>query len=194
MRFLFPVITAAVLSLPLSAKGETAGTAALSAAIEPYAVDYGKAAEYCEHSQLTEPEGIWEFPDDETVVLIKRSPRATGKFDIFVIETPDCRLHPGEKLGELERSADSSKFLLNLFTRRKTGVLTDSRTCMAELKENGDSFIMHPRKLRISLRTMWFLPRFWRSLRVHIDNPASSLPYGLIKRYPRNTPLSPFYL
>lgn len=193
MRLLFPVIMA-VLVLSLSAKGETTGTAAFSKTIEPWAIDLGKATEYCDHAQLTGPEGIWEFPDDETTVLIKRSPRSESKFDIFVVDTPDCRLHPDEKLGELERSAESSKFMMHLFTRRKTGLLTDSRSCMAELKENGDAFIMHPRKLRIAFRTMWFLPRFWRSLRFNIDNPSSTLPYGLIKRYPRNTPLSPFYL
>ena len=161
---------------------------------EVAALDYGLAQEYCDRTELTDPEGIWQFPDDETTVLIRRSPHSQSKFEIFVIETPDCRLNPGDKLGELQRSADLSKFQLNLYTRRKTGILTDSRSCSAELKDNGDAFIMHPRKLKLSLRTMWFLPRFWRSLRINIDDPSSQLPYGMIRLYPRSTPLSPFYL
>ncbi|MDE7437065.1 MAG: hypothetical protein K2M93_01135 [Muribaculaceae bacterium] len=161
---------------------------------EVAALDYGLAQKYCDTSELTGPEGIWQFPDDETTVLLRRHPHSASKFEIFVIESPDCRLNPGEKLGELHSSADSSKFKLNLYTSRKTGILTDSRSCSAELKENGDAFIMHPLKLKISLRTMWFLPRFWRSLRINIENPSASVPYGLIRLYPRYAPLAPFYL
>lgn len=165
-----------------------------SGTTEVAALDYGFAQEYCDRTELIGPEGIWQFPDDETTVLIRRSPRSLSKFEIFVIETTDCRLNPGDKLGELQRSADTSKFKLNLYTHRKTGILTDSHSCSAELKEDGDAFIMQPRKLKISLRTMWFLPRFWRSLRIDIDNPSDRLPYGLIRLYPRATPLAPFYL
>lgn len=165
-----------------------------SGTTEVAAIDFGLAQEYCDCTELTEPEGIWQFPDDETTVLIRRAPHSSSKFEIFVIETPDCRLNPGDKLGELQRSADTSKFKMSLYTNRKTGILTDSHSCSAELKENGDTFIMQPRKLKISLRTMWFLPRFWRSLRIDIDNPASRLPYGLIRLYPRTNPFSPFYL
>ncbi|MDE6338171.1 MAG: hypothetical protein K2K97_00090 [Muribaculaceae bacterium] len=162
--------------------------------LEPAAVDLGHAYEWCDSSELMQPEGIWEFPDDQTTVLIKRMPQSARAFDIFIIDTPDCRLNPGEKLGELHRSVDSNKFKLNLFTRRNMGILTDSRLCSAELKESGDAFILHPRNFKISFRTMWFLPKFWRSLKVSVDNPASKLPYGLTRIYPRTSPLSPFYL
>lgn len=179
------LIFTAISVLPLMSKAEETEIAAL---------DYGYAKDFCDHAELMQPEGIWEFPDDETMVLIRRAPNSTSKFNIFIIETPDCRLQPGEKLGELQRSADSSKFRMTLYTKRKTGILTDSRNCSAELKENGDTFIMHPAKLKFSMRTMWFLPKFWRSLRFSIDNPASSLPYGLIRVYPRTKPQAPFYL
>lgn len=179
------IAIAAITALPLTCKAE---------ATEIAAFDYGLAQDYCDRTALIEPEGIWQFPDDETMVLILRSPHSSSKLDIFVIESPDCRLNPGEKIGELHRSADASKFRMNLYTDRKMGILSDSRSCSAELKENGDAFIMHPRKLDISLRTMWFLPRFWRSVRLRIENPSANLPYGLIRLYPRSNPLSPFYL
>lgn len=188
MRSLRILITTAAISVSLSpglCKSETTEVAA---------IDYGFAHEYCNRTELTEPEGIWQFPDDETTVLIRRAPHSSSIFEIFVIETPDCRLNPGDKLGELQRSADTSKFKMTLYTSRKTGILTDSHSCSAELKENGDVFIMQPRKLKISLRTMWFLPRFWRSLRINVDNPISRIPYGLIRLYPRATSLAPFYL
>lgn len=179
------VLAAGVLLLP---------PAVFAQQLAPEASDIASAYDFCDHAELMKPEGIWKFPDDETVVLIKRSKSYTGRFDIFVVETPDCRLIPGERLGELTRTADASKFKLNLFTRRNTGVLTDSKSCSAELKESGDAFIMNPRKLKISFRTLWFLPKFWRSLRISVDDPASKLPYGMIRLYPRTEPTEPFYL
>lgn len=156
--------------------------------------DMGRAIDYCTETALVNPEGIWEFADDETIVLIKRSDPRLHRFDIIVVDTPDCRLNPGEKIGSLERTANSDKFRLSLYTSRKTGLLSDLRSCAAELRENGDSFIFHPRKIKISIRYPGFLPKFWRSLRVTLDNPAATLPYGLIRRYPRSVPSYPIFL
>ena len=74
------------------------------------------------------------------------------------------------------------------------GALSDSRTCMAEYIEKDDAILTHPVKLKISVRTMWFLPKFWRSLKIAVDNPAAALPHGLVRIYPRKEPSKPVYL
>lgn len=149
---------------------------------------------YCDRNELVEPEGIWEFPEDETRVLVIRDPGKAGAFDIIILTTPDCRLEPGERIGYLRQSADSRKFRLTLFVRRNFGILSDPRSCLAEFRETDNSMFIHPRKLKISFRTLWFLPRFWRSLKIRIDDPAADIPHGLTRIYPLDTPKRPVYL
>ncbi len=156
--------------------------------------DMGAALQYCRESELEGPEGIWEFTDDETSVLIKKDPLGGKGYEIIVITTPDCRLHPGDIIGHIIPSAKKGKYKLNLNTSRKMGILTDTHQCMAEYIEKDDAIIVHPMKLKISMRTMWFLPKFWRSLRISFDNPAAELPHGLTRIYPRKEPIKPIYL
>lgn len=156
--------------------------------------DMESAIRYCREAETEGPEGIWEFVEDETQVLIKKEKLGGNGYDIVVISTPDCRLKPGECIGHIERSAKKGKYRMKLYTSRDMGAFTDSRLCMAEYIEQEDAIIVHPMKLRVSVRTMWFLPRFWRSLRISFDNPAADLPKGLLKIYPRTMPLKPIYL
>lgn len=149
---------------------------------------------YCDRNELEEPEGIWEFPEDETRVLVIRDPGKAGTFDIIILSTPDCRLEPGERIGSLRQSADNRKFHLSLFARRNFGILSDLHSCLAELKEKDNSLFIHPRKIKISFRSLWFLPRFWRSLRIRIEDPAADIPHGLVRVYPIEPPKKTVYL
>ncbi len=152
------------------------------------------AEQYCESSPLTRVEGIWEFPEDETFVLIRKKDGEKRKYELILISSPDCRLHPGECIGYLNPTADSDKFKLTLYINRKYGLLSDTRSCSAEYRPKEEAIIIHPRQLKISLRTPWFLPKFWRSLRVKIDDPATNLPKGLRKVFPTTIPENPIYL
>lgn len=166
----------------------------ISAQYDPDICDMQAAMQYCRQTETEGPEGIWEFVEDETQVLIRKE-RHNGKgYDIIVISTPDCRLHPGDVIGSLNPSAKKGKYRMSLHTSRKMGLLADSRQCMAEYIEKEDALIVHPMKLRISMRTMWFLPKFWRSLRISFDNPAAELPHGLTRIFPRTEPRKPVYL
>ncbi len=161
--------------------------------------DVSSALEYCRDSPLERLEGLWEFPEDETKVLIKKS-NIPYEFEIIVVSTPDCRLIPGEKIGSLAGSPDPDKFRLSLYCSRKYGVLTNTRSCLAEFRKNDGALIITPGKLSVSLRgASWLLPRFWRMIRVSYKNPLEKLPVGLIRIFPPNDengakPLTPRYL
>lgn len=161
--------------------------------------DVSAALEYCRDATLDRLEGLWEFPEDETKVLIKKSD-IRYEYDIIVVSTPDCRLIPGEKVGTLAGSPDPDKFRLSLHCSRKYGLLTDTRSCLAEFRKNDGALVITPGKLSVSLRGVsWLLPRFWRMLRLSYKNPLDKLPAGLIRLYPPNEengvrPLNPRYL
>lgn len=156
--------------------------------------DMQSARQYCDQTSLEGPEGIWEFTEDETSVLIRRKAHGARGYDIIVVSTPDCRLKPGDIIGNMERSAKKGTFKMHLYTSAHMGVLSNPRQCAAEYSDGNDSMLIHPQKIRISVRTMWFLPKFWRSLRVSFDNPAGDLPPGLCRVYPRIKPDKPIYL
>lgn len=145
-------------------------------------IDY--ARQWCDSTVLVGPEGIWEFPDDETTVLVSRTIGRKGVYDIYVISTPDCRLHAGDRLGELQSSVDRGKFRLSLFCRHKDKMLTDSRDCLATLSDDGYALLIAKKKYKVSMRNLYILPKFWRMVRISVDNPLDKLPEGMVKVYP----------
>lgn len=155
--------------------------------------DMEDAVRYCDQKALAGIEGIWEFPDDDTVVFIGKDDNKEGRYNIILLESPDCRFEPGEKVGEMESSPDKYKYSLALRIEKSKDVLATTRSCVAILDKDGTSIQMKPLKIKISLRSMWFLPKFWRSLKISVDNPKAGLPVGLVKRYPESRQALPLY-
>ena len=155
--------------------------------------------DYCDSETLMPLEGLWEFPEDETQVFIRRADSKGYRYDIFVIASPDCRLQSGERLGAIEASTDASKFKISLFCNRTGDILTDMRNCLGIFNNRQGTLSIQPRKYGISLRSISFLPRFWRMVRVRRSDPLDKLPRGLIRLYPSydgngSSPLRPRYL
>lgn len=146
--------------------------------------DLAEAVDYCRRTPLLPAEGVWEFPDDETTVWIKRDRSSARHYDVIVLRTPDCRLNAGQKIGRLEETAMPRVYKMSLYGRRVGGIMTDSRQCVAKLKDDDGSMTIDPGKLKISLRNLWFLPRFWRMLRIVYNNPQDNVSPGLIRLYP----------
>ena len=147
--------------------------------------DMGKALEFCRNSPLDRIEGIWEFPEDNTVVLIRLADERKRVYDLIVVTTPDCRLKPGEKIGVMTASIDPDKFHLSLYTSRKDGLLSDPSNCLAVFNEADGSLRVEKRKYKFSLRSSRYLPKFWRMLAMFSsENPAVKLPEGLIRLFP----------
>lgn len=155
--------------------------------------DIRSAERYCDECALAGVEGIWEFPDDETMVFVRRNADKKGHYNIILLESPDCRFEPGEIVGSMESTSDRSKYSMSLRIEKSKDIMSTTRSCVAILDRNGTSIQMKPLKLKVSFRTMWFLPKFWRSIKVSVDNPKSELPIGLVKIYPDNSQELPLY-
>lgn len=162
-----------------------------------------EAEKLCDNLPLSDIEGIWEFPSEETSMLIKRSDdRLKGVFDIILIESTDCRLFSGMKLGEIMASADPYKFKLHLSSKIKKGVLKAPMDCLATLSKTGKSITIEEPGIKISFSPSIIFPSLWNffrlGARMRFNNPASKIPQGWIKTYPSpdsspNYPYSPIY-
>lgn len=170
------------------------GVSGLSAASGQKVCDMAAAREWCDGAMLRRVEGIWEFPDDETRVLVRRQNGTSNRYEVIVVETADTRLEPGENIGYLQASPVATKFAMELFRNRKLGVLSDPGKCLAELNESEDALLVTGRKLKFSLASRWFLPSFWRAIRISSKNPLDQLPYGMIRIYPTPRKHQPDYL
>lgn len=146
--------------------------------------DYTSAKNYCDNKTIDDLEGIWEFPDDETDVMICRSQWEKHSYDIIVLSSPDCRLGADSVIGHASRSADANKFKVSLYTRISSDAFSMPGDCLGELSADGNSLMFHPKKIKFSLRSISILPKFWRMIRVKVDNPLDRLARGLVKIYP----------
>lgn len=156
--------------------------------------DMGMARDWCDSTMLHKIEGIWEFPDDQTRVLIKRMAGSESSYEIIVVETPDTRLHAGDKIGSLTASPLPTKFDMELYRNKKGGIFGNPGRCLAEFNESADALIVTSRKFNISLASRWFLPSFWKAIRIRTTNPTDRLPKGMIRIYPSPVKRQPDYL
>lgn len=147
-------------------------------------IDEIDAQLYCDETPLLKIEGIWEFPSDGTRVLIRRTSPASKGCDIIVISSPDCRLFPGDDIGDIVPSGETGKYNLSICRSRVKGLLSDPGHCSAKLSSNFNALSFTPRKYKVSLGNLWFLPRFWRSIRIRKTNDNTDSQNGLIRIYP----------
>lgn len=162
-------------------------TLSLAAARTPV-MDERAARDYCDREILDEVEGIWHYVEDDVKVLVSRDKDGTGNYRITVLETPDCRVSPGDVIGRLVPSADRRQFRMELYTDCRSGLLTDTRECLATLGDDGNALLIKARKLKLKLRLrgLSLLPRFWRLVSIGYDksDPLEKLPRGMVRIYP----------
>ncbi|MDE6716731.1 MAG: hypothetical protein K2J70_00930 [Muribaculaceae bacterium] len=150
--------------------------------------DMGRAREYCDSAPLERIEGIWRFPADDTVVLIRRDRgRKTKGYELIVVSSPDCRLSPGDRIGEITAGPDPSKMKLSLCRSKRDGIFFDPGNCAIQFNDKEGTIKIEKRtlKLRISSTIYRLLPQFWRLVSmVKTDDPQEKLPDGLVRIYP----------
>lgn len=156
--------------------------------------DMGMARDWCDHTMLHTVEGIWEFPEDQTRVLVRRALAEDNKYEIIVIESPDTRIKPGDNIGDLTCTAHATKFEMSLYRTKKLGIFASPGKCLAELDTKRDAMIVKGRKMKFALASRWFLPSFWRAIRVTVKNPLQDLPKGMVRIYPSTVKRNPDYL
>ena len=143
-----------------------------------------EAVRWCEENVLHPVEGIWEYPDDGVVVLIRRKENAKHKFEIIVLESEDSRLTNGMILGELSVSPDSGKFRLSHYRESKGGVLSGLFDSAAELTSDGEALRVKAPKVKLRVSPAYILPSFFRMIRLGMERPGSTVSDGMIKIYP----------
>lgn len=146
-------------------------------------IDIVDAVVLCDSLPLKSIEGLWYYPEDRVTVLILGCEKP-GCYEIFVVESEDCSLIPGEKIGELTESADPLKYRLTLFSDLKEGRLCNPIECMAVYSEKNESLNIEKPKLNIRINPLGVLPQFWRTIRMSVENPAGKLSEGMIRVYP----------
>lgn len=146
--------------------------------------DYLEARELCDKADLRPIEGLWTYPEDDVTVLIFRNDNKKGIYDIFVVESADCSLKAGMKLGELHTSADPDKFNIKLFTTIKKGILSAPQEAVATYSESKESLTVRKNNsFKIRIHPTRLLPSFWRLASVSIGAKQTA-PEGMIKIYP----------
>lgn len=156
----------------------------------PRIADMGMAKDWCDEAMLDNVEGVWEFVEDNTDVLIRRSAMQPNTYEIIVVSTPDTRLTPGDCIGYLKKSASPDKFEMGVYRTKPEGSLfKDMGKCLAQLNEKNDAITVKGKSVKFSLGSRWLLPAFWRMIRISTKNPLDNLPKGLVRVYPepRNT-------
>lgn len=157
--------------------------------------DFDEAASVCDAIALDPAEGIWIYPEDNVTVLVRRLPSlsssALSEYKIEVVETSDIRLHPGDEIGRMKATAETSKYDVSLFTENKNGILQKPSACTGILDKDGETMILKKPKSKFNFRITFnpsiLLPKFWRVVRFNsslgeksTERPAS----GMIKVYP----------
>ena len=109
--------------------------AAHAAAIRADSItDMGAARDWCDSTMTHRVEGIWEFPEDETRVLVRKQTASATRYVITVVESPDTRLVPGEEIGQMQASPDPTKFEMTLYRTKLKGAAGNPGKCLAVLK------------------------------------------------------------
>lgn len=150
--------------------------------------DMGRAREYCDSAALDRIEGIWRFPADDTVVLIRRDlGRKSRGYELVVVSSPDCRLSPGDRIGEIEAGMDPSKMKLSLSRTKRDGIFSDPGRWAILFNDKEGTIRIEKRtlKLRLSNTIYRLLPQFWRLVSmVKTEDPQEKLPEGMVRIYP----------
>lgn len=159
--------------------------------------DIDRAIEICSTLPLDPIEGVWIYPEDKVTVLIIKdnhnSVSTLPHYSITVVESDDCRLVSGDKIGSLTATAESSKYEITLFTEKNKDLLQKSNSCVASLSKDADALILKGNKskkfnLKLNLNLSRLLPNFWRFVRLSSSSgnntSTGTPPVGMVKIYP----------
>lgn len=167
----------------------------------PVIADRGEAERLLSELPLNEIEGIWEYPADEVAVMVVRDESAKGRYAICLVESVDCRLYPGQRLGWIEESPDVRKFRISLCSVLNPGGIPGQfKEGMAILSDRGDVLQIEMPKLKLTFNPSIVFPAFWNKLRLNLrvksTDPLERLPEGWVKTFPTETliPRNPVYL
>lgn len=148
-------------------------------------IDQSYAIDYCNASPLEHIEGIWRFTEDNLSVLIcKNNVDNISDYIMIVTEADNASIMPGQIAGYIFTTSEHDKFRMYLYSDIANGTLRYPTECAATLSADRYSISFKTKSIRLKFNPFGFLPRFWRSIRLQISNPANELPKGFIKTFP----------
>lgn len=147
--------------------------------------DRQEADSLCKELPLLDYEGVWHYPTLDLDVFILHEGDDIDQANIWIVESTNCKLPVGTKLGYLKRSADPDKFHLTLFTSIGKSGLSSPHDCTATLSRDRESIAIDKRKFKFRFDPFGFLPySIKRVFKFSTENPQSKLKDGMYKVFP----------
>ncbi len=167
---------------------------AISQRIRP--INLTQAQKWCDTTALHSLEGIYYFPSNECVVLIKANDRhpllPPSCYHIINIESQNILIAPGQIIGYLFPTGDPAQFRLTLYSHITDGGLKKPRDYAARFSPQQAALTYDKSKTRIKFNPLALIPKLNRFIRISHDDPTNNIREGFIRIYPINTssPLS----
>lgn len=167
---------------------------AISQRIRP--INLTQAQKWCDTTALHSLEGIYYFPSNECVVLIKANDRhpllPPSCYHIINIESQNILIAPGQIIGYLFPTGDPAQFRLTLYSHITDGGLKKPRDYAARFSPQQAALTYDKPKTRIKFNPLALIPKLNRIIRISHDDPTNNIREGFIRIYPINTssPLS----
>lgn len=142
--------------------------------------DLKSAEEYIDSSARFPVEGIWRDTDDSRTVLIMHSTplgSVNGSYEIIMMQDDNGMTAPGTLIGTADPTASPDKF--------KVSYTGSAKRFAASLSNDNNFIILESDRIEASLHPLALLPRLRRIVSIRMRRPASDLPKGYVRIYPR---------
>ena len=134
--------------------------------------------------------GIWRFGNEGATVAILPAPASSTHFEIYLLDSPDMSVIPGDMIGSAVSTGETGIFDAEMFSRQ---LLREKRQrfIMTLGRDGHLGFKSYKKGRQISL--LRFIPYLFRvSIKSYDTRPESV--DGAVKIYPDNHPSSPTLL
>lgn len=154
-------------------------------------MDMQTAKAYCDTAPIRDPEGIYLWPGQHGLVLLKAC-RQTGDapiaYEIISIESSDILLSPGQVTGYLYPSPNPEDYHLYLYSDIGLDAVTSPRHMAATFDPMRQVFEFKGKKTKVSINPLTLIPHMRSLLRVKTEDPTKDIPDGLRRIYPAPAP------
>lgn len=142
-----------------------------------------EAKNYCDSRPLSPIEGVWRFPEDNTLLLISADELNPDRYDITVVDSFNGSIPIGWKCGEAFRTPDFNIFKITFFARKKI-MVKYNQSFVATVKEEGETLALKTKRFKLKFNFLSLIPYMGRLFYFSSSDPVKELPLGLYKVYP----------
>lgn len=135
--------------------------------------------------------GIWRIGGDGALVAIIPATAATARFDIYLLDSPDLSIIPGEKIGSATATGQPGTYDAELSTSPQILLKKRLRYILTLDRDGYLAFKSYKQGKKISLGRL--LPYLFRVTVTDVDTRPNSVD-GAVKVYPASAPQGPVLL